>query len=171
MDPEDRPAAVQEIWNQRIEVARQAHQAAFPLPANLIAMIFITQADLNEQQRERLVSTMNAQNIPMENYEYQAVKTQFLQLFCVSRTSISDPQLQYRPSRRRRRTYFIEEYGTMDGEEGYCVTDETICEQGFMALYDDYFLALKVDGQGYRRRKIRGRKFRKGKGKGKGEEG
>ena len=95
-------------------------------------MIFIAQADLNEQQRERLVSA-NAQHIPMENYEYQAVETQFLQLFCVSRTSISDPQLQHRPSDRRRRTYFIEEHGTMDGEEGYWVTDETTGEQGFTA--------------------------------------
>ena len=118
MDAEDRPDAVQQIWNQRTEAARQAHQAAFPLPGNLIAMIFIVQADLNEQQRERLVSAMNAQNTPMKNYEYQAVETQFLQLFCVSRTSISDPQLQHRPSGRRRRTYFIEEHGTMDGEEG-----------------------------------------------------
>ena len=107
----------------------------------------------------------------MESYECQAVKTQFLRLFCVSssRTSISDPQLQHRPSGRRRRTYFIEEHGTMDGEEGYWVTDETSGEQGFMALYDeDHFLALKADGQGYRRRKIRGRRFRKGRGKGKG---
>ena len=119
MDVDDRPDAVQEIWNQRTEAAKQTHQAAFPLPGNLIAMVFIVQADLNEQQRERLVPAMNAQNIPMENYEYQAVKTQFLQLFCVSRTSISDPQLQHRPSGRRRRTYFIEEHGAMDGQEGY----------------------------------------------------
>ena len=57
----------------------------------------------------------------------------------------------------------------MDGEEGYWVTDETTGEQGFMALYDeDHFLVLKADGQGYRRRKILCRRFRKGKGKGKG---
>ena len=31
-----------------------------------------------------------------------------------------------------------------------------------------HFLVLKADGKGYRRRKIRGRKLRKGKGKGKG---
>ena len=169
LDAEDRPDAVQQIWNQRTEAARQQHQAAVPLPGNLIAMIFIAQADLTEQQRERLVSAMNAQNIPMEDYKYQAVKTQFLQLFCVSRTSISDPQLQHRPSGRRRRTYYIEEHGTMDGEEGYWVADETSGEQGVIALYDeDHFLVLKADGQGYRRRKIRGRKFGKGKGKGKG---
>ena len=48
-------------------------------------MIFIVQAVLNEQEREHLVSAMRAPNIPMENYEYQAIKTQFLQLFCVSK--------------------------------------------------------------------------------------
>ena len=108
-------------------------------------MIFIVQADLNEKQRECLVSAMNAQNTPIENYGYQAVKTQFLQLFGVSRTSIRDPQLQHRPSGRRRRTYYIEEHGAMDGEEGYWVTDETSGEQGFMALYDeDHLLVLKI---------------------------
>ena len=76
-DAEDRPDAVQQIWNQRTEAAKQAHQAAFPLPGNLIATIFIAQADLNEQQRERLVSAMNAQNIPMENYEYQQSRRSF----------------------------------------------------------------------------------------------
>ena len=83
LDAEDRPDAVQQIRNQRTEAARQQHQAAIPLPGNLIAMImiFIAQADLNEQQRERLASAMNAQHIPMENYEYWA---------SVSRTSISD---------------------------------------------------------------------------------
>ena len=88
MDAEDRPDAVQEFWNQRTEAARQAHQVAFPLPGNLIAMIFIVQADLNEQQRQPLVSAISAQNIPMENCENQAVKTQFLQLSSVSRTSM-----------------------------------------------------------------------------------
>ena len=120
IDAEDRPDAVQEIWKQSKNRSRQTSAASrIPLPGNLIATIFIAQADLNERQRERPVSAMNAQNIPMESYEYQAVKTQFLQLFCVSRTSISDPQLQHRPSGRRRRTYFIEEHGAMDGQEGY----------------------------------------------------
>ena len=70
----------------------------------------------------------------MENYEYQATKTQFQQLFCVSRTSVSYPQLQRRYRGRRRLTYYIKEHCTMDGEEGYWVTDETSGEQGFTAL-------------------------------------
>lgn len=97
------------------------------------------------------------------------MKGQFIQLFCVSKPSITDPQLQHRPSSRRRRTYYIEERGTLDGEDSYWVTDETSGEQGFLAQYDDdHFLALKADGQGRRRRKIRGRRFTEGKGKGKG---
>ena len=48
--------------------------------------------------------------------------------------ALAIPQLQHRPSGRRRRTYYIEEHGAMDGEEGYWVTDETSGDQGFMAL-------------------------------------
>ena len=84
----------------------------------------MVQADLNEQQRERLVATMVAHS------------TQY-PVFCVSKASVNDPQLQ-------RRTYYIGEHGTLDGEADYWVTDDTSGgKKDFVALCnEEHFLVL-----------------------------
>ena len=69
----------QTIANRRIQ-----HQNSFPLSDNLMSLIFLVQADLNEQQRERFVSSMNIRQIAMPQYTYLQVKQLFLELFCVS---------------------------------------------------------------------------------------
>ena len=54
-------------------------------------MIVLVQADLKEQQRERFVSSMNIRQIAIPQYTYLQVKQLFLELFCVSRTGVADP--------------------------------------------------------------------------------
>ena len=47
------------LREQTIANRRTAHQNGFPLSDNLMSLIFLVQSDLNEQQRERFVSSMN----------------------------------------------------------------------------------------------------------------
>eukprot|EP00435_Cladocopium_sp_Y103_P061046 s669_g22.t1 len=93
----------------------------FPLSDNLMSLIFLVQADLNEQQRERFVSSMNIRQISMLQYTYLQVKTPFLTLFCVSRTGVADPNIAHR---KRSSFYSTEEGETEDGEQGFWVVHE-----------------------------------------------
>ena len=52
----------------------------FPLSDNLMSVIFLVQGGLNEQQRERFVSSMNIRQIAMPQYTNLQVKQLFLGL-------------------------------------------------------------------------------------------
>jgi hypothetical protein len=45
-----------------------------------MSLIFLVQSDLNEQQRERFVSSMNIRQIAMPQYTYLQVNQLFLEL-------------------------------------------------------------------------------------------
>ena len=92
-----------------------------------------------------------------------------MELFCVARTGISDPKIQHRP----RTNFFVVDEGEMENEDGFWVIAEDAHGEGFVSLNaEDKFWVLGA--KGYSRRRIPGRKFRKGrpkgyKGKGKGK--
>eukprot|EP00435_Cladocopium_sp_Y103_P062029 s690_g23.t1 len=113
---------------------RRDHAALFPLSDSLMSLIFLVQADLNEQQRERFVSSMNIRQIALPQYTYLQVKQLFLELFCVSLTGVADPNIAHR---KRHTFYIIEEGETEDGEKGFWVVDEETGEEGFTGLYTD----------------------------------
>ena len=156
------------LREQTIQNRRNQHQQNFPLSDNLLSMIFLVQADLNEQQRERFVSSMNIRQIAMPQYTYLQVKQLFLELFCVSRTGVADPNIAH----RKRSTFFVIEEGeTDDGEQGFWVIDEDTGEEGFTGLYtESEFWVLSAKGT-YSRRRITGRSFKKGRPKGYGKKG
>ena len=93
---EDKLAYQQELREQTITNRRTRHAGQFPLSDNLMSLIFLVQADLNEQQRERFVSSMNIRQIAMPQYTYLQVKQLFLELFAVSRTGVADPNIAHR---------------------------------------------------------------------------
>ena len=70
------------LREQTITNRRAQHQNAFPVSDNLMSLTFLVQSDLNEQQRERFVSSMNIRQIAMPQYTYLQVKQLFLELFC-----------------------------------------------------------------------------------------
>ena len=165
----DRVARATVIRDQLIEEEKVRHRNAFPLNDNLMSLIFLVQADLNEQQRERFVSSMSLRQVNMTQYTYQGVRELFMELFCITRTGISDPMIQH----RRRTNFFVVEEGEMENEDGFWVIDEDTHEEGFVSLYteDDFWV---LGAKGYSRRRITGRRFKKGrpkgfKGKGKGK--
>eukprot|EP00435_Cladocopium_sp_Y103_P029203 s108_g7.t1 len=144
---------------------RRDHMAMFPLSGNLMSWIFLAQADLNEQQRERLVSSMNIRQISMPQYTYLQVKQLFLELFCLPRIGVADPNIAHR---KRSSFYIIEEGETEAGEQGFWAVDEETGEEGFTGLYTDPAFWVLGDKGSYSRRRLHGRTFKEGRLKGYG---
>ena len=165
---EDKLAYQQELREQTITNRRTRHAQQFPLSDNLMSLIFLVQADLNEQQRERFVSSMNIRQIAMPQYTYLQVKQLFLELFAVSRTGVADPNITHR---KRSNFYVIDEGETEEGEYGFWVFDEETGEEGVTGLYtENEFWVLGAKGS-YSKRRIYGRSFKKGRPKGYGKKG
>ena len=99
-----------------------------------MSLIFLVQSDLNEQQQERFVSSMNIREIAMPQYTYLEVKQLFLELFRVSRPGVADPNVAHR---KRSSSYIIDEGETQEGEHGFWVIDGGTGEEGFTGLYTE----------------------------------
>ena len=140
---------------------RAQHQNAFPLSDNLMSLIFLAQPDLNEQQRERFVSSMNIRQIAMPQHTYLQVKRHSLELFCVSRAGVADPNIA---RQKRSSFFFVDEGETEEGEQGFWAIDEETGEEGFTGLFTE------AKGR-YSKRRLYGRSFKKGKPKGHGKKG
>ena len=163
-DPDEQRQRLTELREEQINVMRNGHRAQFPLTDNLMSLVFLVQADLNENQRERFVTSMSLRQIDMAQYTYLQVKQLFMELFCTTRTGIADPTIRH----VRRSTFLVLDEGECEGETGYWVTEEETGDEGFVSLYiDDEFWVLNAKG-GYSRRKVFHRKFKQGKGKGRG---
>ena len=68
----------------------------------------------------------------------------FLELFCVSRTGVADPNIAHR---KRSTFYIVDEGETEEGEHGFWVIDEETGEEGsqvFIQRTNFGFLALRV---------------------------
>ena len=111
---------------------------------------------------------MNIRQIAMLQYTYRQVKQLFLELFCVSRTGVADPNIAHR---KRSTFYIVDEGETEEGEHGFWVIDEETGEEGFTGLYTETeFWVLGAKGS-YSKRRLYGRSLKKGKPKGYGKKG
>jgi hypothetical protein len=79
------------FWNMRM---KEQHQERFPISDNFTAQLFIVLADLNEQQRERLTSTLALRNLKLQNYTWLEVRNSFMELFCAPRSSLENPNIR-----------------------------------------------------------------------------
>eukprot|EP00434_Breviolum_minutum_P044963 symbB.v1.2.040218.t1/scaffold7081.1/size14668/1 len=166
VDPDDQRQRMTELRDEQINVLRNAHRQQFPLTDNLMSLVFLVQADLNENQRERFVTSMSLRQIDMAQYTYLQVKQLFMELFCTTRTGIADPTIRH----VKRSTFLVIEEGEYDGETGYWVAEEETGDEGFVSLYiEDEFWVLSAKG-GYNKRRVFSRRFKQGKGKGKGSQ-
>ena len=53
--------------------------------------MFTVQADLSEQQRERLTSHMTIRGIHVQNYTFEALREAFIELFCAPKSGLDNP--------------------------------------------------------------------------------
>ena len=82
---------VRNIREQIVTDRRERQKANFPLGDNLVSLIFLVQADLNESQRERFISAMNLRDVSMMDYTYLSVKQLFMELFCSTALALLIP--------------------------------------------------------------------------------
>ena len=91
---EEQLTFVRNIREQIVTDRREKQRQSFPLNDNLISLIFLVQADLNEGQHERFISAMNLRDISMMGYDYKTVKQLFMELFCSTGTNLADPMMR-----------------------------------------------------------------------------
>ena len=109
---------------------RAAQKKKFPLSENVMALLFLVSADLNEHQRERLISTLSLQGVMLEQYTTTKLEDTFRDLFASAKTGFADPFVT-RGGRDHKRSYIMLDHGECDGTVGYWVQDEDELHEGF----------------------------------------
>ena len=180
--PADQLQALEDLHSRFTARRFRDHARLFPIGDNLLAQLFLVQADLSENHRERLISSMTLTGTRIDSYQYETVKSQVFELFCTTKTGLADPRLRtsvqgqhrgYRNSRNTGgRSFTILDSGDYDGQFGYWVQDEDTLEEGFIAEDDEEDVFWQVDeNEAFiaRRFKRRPHLRRAGKGRKKGK--
>ena len=163
------PDVALERWNRNL---REQHRQLFPLSDNLYALIFIVLADLSEHQRERLTSTLTLRGFDVQTYTFDTVREVFMELFCMPKSALDNPNLRSGGSHR---AFCILDQGELCEEYGYWAEDEETGEVGFLPELEDVFWVYQDHEWAWAVNRFQGRQVRrgapKGKGKGKGHKG
>ena len=159
---------IQAVHNEAIGLHRQQHRDLFPLSPNLIALIFISTADLSQDQRQSLTSIMTHRNRTI--YRVSELRETFIEMFCTVKTAVDNPMMNPSGSGGRRAFLVLEE-GDLDGSFGYWAEDEEDGAEGFLDSLEDVFWIWDDNDYSWFQRRFQGRRTRKGKGKGKGRKG
>ena len=84
-------------WNRQRE---DAHMRSFPLNDNLRSLLFLVQSDLNEHQRERLVTN---QGCRIETYTCNVVRQTMFEQFATTKAGLQDPNMRRSSHKKDRR--------------------------------------------------------------------
>ena len=69
------------------------HIVISSLSPNLIALIFISAADLSQDQRQSLTSIMTHRNRTMDQYRVNELRETFIEMFCTVKTAVDNPMM------------------------------------------------------------------------------
>ena len=155
----------QAIYDEATRLHKQAHRDLFPLSPNLIALIFISTADLSQDQRQSLTSIMTHRNRTMDQYRVLELREVFIELFCTVKTAVDNPMMNPSGSGGRRAFFLLDE-GELEGNLGYWAEDEEDGAEGFLDASEDVFWIWDDNDYSWFQRRFQGRRTRKGKGKG-----
>ena len=121
----------QAVFDEAIRLHKQHHRDLFPLSPNLIALIFISTADLSQDQRQSLTSIMTHRNRTMDQYRVNELRETFIEMFCTVKTAVDNPMMNPAGSGGRRAFLVLEE-GDLDDSFGYWDEDEEDGAEGFL---------------------------------------
>ena len=156
----------QQHFNALNDARRTRQRRAFPMTDNLLGLIFVSLADLSQDQRNTLTSIMTHRGRPLEQYTVRELRETFLEMFCTTRTAVDNPMMQ--PSAiGQRRSFLVIEEGELEGTNGYWAEDEEDGAEGFLDALEDVFWVYDDVEYTWFQRRFQGRNTRKGKGKGK----
>ena len=158
-------ALEQVIYDEATRLHKQAHRDLFPLSPNLIALIFISTADLSQDQRQSLTSIMTRRNRTMDQYRVAELRQVFIEPFCTVKTAVDNPMMNPSGSGGRRAFLVLDE-GELEGNFGYWAEDEEDGAEGFLDALEDVFWIWDDNDYAWFQRRFQGRRTRKGKGKG-----
>ena len=97
---------------------------------NLLGLIFVSLADLTQDQGNTLTSIVTHRGRRLEQYVVQELRDLFLEMFCATKTAVDNPMIQ--PSAAgQRRSFLVPDEGEMDGTNGYWAEDEEDGAEGF----------------------------------------
>ena len=131
---------------------RQQQRTLFPLSDNLSALIFVSLADLTQDQRNTLTSIMTHRGRTLAQYNVQELRDLFLEMFCATRTAVDYPMMQ--PSgMAQRRSFLVMDEGEIDGTTGYWAEDEDDGAEGFLEALEDVFWVYDDTGEGSKEEK------------------
>ena len=85
---DDSDPKAMEIYNAKL---RDDQRAKFPLSENMLALLFMVSAELNEAMRERLVSTLLQKDTKIEDYDTKTIEGIFRDLYASVNTGFADP--------------------------------------------------------------------------------
>ena len=150
-----------------MNTARRTEQRQrFPLSENLSALIFVSLADMTQEQRNTLTSIMTHRGRTLDQYNVQELRDLFLEMFCTTRTAVDNPMMQ--PSGiAQRRSFLVLDEGELEGITGYWAEDEDDGAEGFLEALEDVFWVYDDADFTWYQRRFQGRQTRRGKGKGK----
>ena len=151
-----------------LNVARRTEQRQrFPLSENVSALIFVSLADMTQDQRNTLTSIMTHRGRTLDQYNVQELRDLFLEMFCTTRTAVDNPVMQ--PSgMAQRRSFLVLDEGELDGTTGYWAEDDDDDgAEGFLEALEDVFWVYDDAEYTWYQRRFQGRQTRRGKGKGK----
>ena len=153
-------------FRQLNENRRQQQRQAFPLGENLLALIFVSLADLTQDQRNTLTSIMTHRGRTLDQYNVQELRDLFLEMFCTTKTAVGNPMMQ--PSgMAQRRSFLVLDDGELEGTDGYWAEDDEDGAEGFLDALEDVFWVYDGADYTWYQRRFQGRQTRRGKGKGK----
>ena len=153
-------------FRQLNENRRQQQRQAFPLRENLLALIFVSLADLTQDQINTLTSIMTYRGRTLDQYNVQELRDLFLEMFCTTKTAVDNPMMQ--PSGMAQRRFFLVlDEGQLEGTDGYWAEDDEDGAEGFPDALEDVFWVYDDADYTWYQRRFQGRETRRGKGKGK----
>ena len=148
------------------ENRRQAQRMAFPLGDNLLALIFVSLAELTQDQRSTLTSIMTHRGRTLDQYHVQELRDLFLEMFCATKTAVDNPMMQL-SGVALRRSFLVLDDGELEGTDGYWAEDDEDGAEGFLDALEDVFCVYDDADYTWYQGRFQGRQTRRGKGKGK----
>eukprot|EP00435_Cladocopium_sp_Y103_P057054 s30_g19.t1 len=137
-----------QAFNQLLNERREAQRRAFPLNANLSALVFVSLADLTQDQRNTLTSIMTHRGRTLEQYNVQELRDLFLEMFCTTKTALDNPMIQPSASGQGR-SFLVLEEGDLDGNDGYWAEGDEDGAEGFLDALEDvsgFTMTLTIHG-------------------------
>ena len=148
-----------QVFVQLNNARRQQQRTQFPLSETLSALIFVSLADLTQDQRNTLTSIMTHRGRTLAKYNVQELRDLFLEMFCATRTAVDNPMMQ--PSgMAQRRSFLVMDEGEIHGTTGYWAEDEDDGAEGFLEALEDVFWVFDDNEDTWYQRRFQGRSTR-----------